>query len=128
MMLDSSAIVAVVCREDCYRELTRKIGQAASVAVCAAAVFKTALVLNTKLKRDGLSLVNEFLGEAGAIVTPFGDEHVSAAFAAHLRYGKGRHRAALNFGDCLSYAAAKLSGEKLLFVGDDFRKTDITPA
>ena len=128
MILDSSAIVAVLCREKGFEALVEKIGTASSVAVGAPTVFEPALVLTAKLRRDGLALVHEFLREAGAVITPFGEEHVSAAYVAHLRYGKGRHEAALNFGDCLSYAAAKLSGDKLLFVGNDFPKTDIGAA
>ncbi len=83
------------------------------------------MVLTIKLKRDGLALVNDFLAEAGVEVVPFTRDHASAAFGAYLRYGKGRHAAGLNFGDCFSYAAAKLAGEPLLFVGNDFGLTDV---
>jgi len=61
-------------------------------------------------------------------VLPFGPEHVDASLDAFLRFGKGRHPAALNFGDCLTYAAAAVAGAPLLFTGGDFRKTDIEPA
>jgi len=72
--------------------------------------------------------VDALLKELGVTVVPFGEREAEAAVAAFLRYGRGRHRAALNFGDCLSYAAAAVAGDDLLFVGDDFRKTDIPPA
>ena len=128
MILDSSAIVAILCREAGFQELLEKVGAAQALAVPAPTVLEAAVVLTIKLRRDGLSLVNEFLREAGAAVAPFTHDHASAAFGAYLRYGKGRHRAALNFGDCLSYAASKLSGQPLLFVGNDFTKTDVLAA
>lgn len=65
---------------------------------------------------------------AGVDVTPFADDHGVVAVDAFLRYGKGRHRANLNFGDCLSYAVATLAARPLLFVGEDFRHTDIEAA
>jgi ribonuclease VapC len=58
----------------------------------------------------------------------FGERSGPAAVAAFLRFGRGRHAAALNFGDCLAYAAAVVANDSLLFVGDDFRLTDIAPA
>lgn len=128
MILDSSAIIAILCREPGHPALIQALGAADSIAVAAPIVFEAAMVLTIKLRRDGLTLVNEFLRESGASVIPFTQDHTSAAFAAYLRYGKGQHRAALNFGDCLSYAAAKLSGQPLLFVGNDFAKTDVPSA
>ena len=59
---------------------------------------------------------------------PFGEAHWREALAAYRRFGRGRHRANLNFGDCLSYAVARLAGEPLLFVGDDFAATDLPRA
>jgi ribonuclease VapC len=128
MIVDSSAIVAVVLREPDHEALLRKMGQARTVAVPAPIVFEAAMVLTIKLGGDGLARVHEFLREVGASTMPFTDQHASAAFEAYYRYGKGRHPAALNFGDCLSYAAAKVSGHPLLFVGKDFPKTDIAAA
>ena len=59
---------------------------------------------------------------------PFGETEYRIAAEAFLKFGRGRHKAALNFGDCLAYASAVAAGDTLLFVGNDFRKTDITPA
>ena len=128
MILDSSAIVAILCREPGHLALIDKMVASGVVAVGAPTVFETAMVLTIKTKGDGLALLHDFLQESGAVVTPFNQEHASCAFAAYLRYGKGRHRAALNFGDCLSYAAAKVSGQPLLFAGDDFAGTDVLAA
>lgn len=128
MILDSSAIVAILCREAGYRELLEKLSAVDAIAVAAPTVFETAMVLTIKLRRDGLALANEFLRESGATVAAFTQDHTSAAFGAYMRYGNGRHGSALNFGDCVSYATAKISGQSLLFVGDDFAKTDIPAA
>lgn len=128
MILDSSAIVAVLCREAGYKGLLEQMNSAPIVAIGAPTLFETAMVLTIKLKRDGLALVNDFLRESSAVVIPFTEQHSSMAFRAYLRYGKGRHSAALNFGDCLTYAAAKVSGELLLYVGNDFDKTDVRSA
>jgi len=68
------------------------------------------------------------LRSIGAEIVPFGEEHYEAAVSAFLRYGKGRHPAGLNFGDCMSYALARVSGLPLLYIGDDFSKTDIQSA
>jgi ribonuclease VapC len=68
------------------------------------------------------------LRESRITIEPFTEEHAFLARQAFSDYGKGRHAAGLNFGDCFSYALAKATGEPLLFKGDDFRKTDIIPA
>ena len=72
--------------------------------------------------------VRALVQELGVTVVPFGERDWHAAVDAFRRYGRGRHKAALNFGDCLSYAAAATANDTLLFVGDDFSQTDITPA
>ena len=128
MIVDSSAIVAIILREPDHESLICKMAEARTVAVPAPIIFEAAMVLTIKLGGDGLALVHEFLREVGASTMAFTDQHSSAAFEAYYRYGKGRHPAALNFGDCLSYAAAKVSGLPLLFVGKDFTKSDIVAA
>ena len=128
MILDSSAIVAVLCREPGYETLLEKISTAPSIAMGAATLLEAAMVITGKLQQDGLSLVHEFLRDMDAQVSPFTAQHSSIGFAAYLRYGKGRHPAALNFGDCCSYATAKLGAQPLLFVGNDFVRTDVAAA
>ena len=86
---------------------------------------ETAIVLSSKLGRDARPRISEFLREAEAELIPFTPEHADAAVDAFLRYGKGKHPAGLNFGDCLSYAVAAVAGVPLLFTGNDFLKTDI---
>ena len=72
--------------------------------------------------------MRSLLSELDIEIVPFGEDHASTALSAWLRYGKGRHPAGLNFGDCISYACAKRAGTTLLYVGADFGKTDIEPA
>ena len=72
--------------------------------------------------------LTEFIGRLGARVVPFTQEHFEVSRDAFTRFGKGRHPARLNFGDCMAYAIASVAGAPLLYVGDDFSKTDIEAA
>jgi len=82
-------------------------------------------VLSVRLRRDARGLLARMLSEAQIGILPFTDAHFGVAVHAWLAYGKGRHPAALNFGDCMSYASARVAGEPLLCVGDDFSRTDL---
>lgn len=125
MILDSSAMVAILCREPGHLAPIEKVIAADTLGVGSPAVFETAMALTIKLRVDGLAMVNEFLRESGTQSISFTDQHASIAFGAYLRYGKGRHKAALNFGDCCSYSVAKVSVQPLLYAGNDFVKTDM---
>ncbi len=85
-------------------------------------------MLSGRLRVDARPLLARFVQEAEVSVVPFGEVHYAAAVDAWLRFGRGRHPAGLNFGDCLAYALAKVSDQPLLFVGDDFAQTDIDAA
>lgn len=98
------------------------------MAIGAPTLAETGIVLSVKWKRDAHGALRRFLQEADAEVIPFLDEHASEAIRAFHRFGKGRHAAALNFGDCMTYAVAKLARRPLLFVGNDFAKTDLDRA
>ena len=128
MILDTSAVVAVVFREPGFEVLVEKVAAAEYTAVGAPTAAETGIVLSARLGRDARGLVARLLAEWGAEVVPFGDDHWKEAIDAYRRFGRGRHRAALNFGDCLSYAVAKLADQPLLCVGDDFARTDIEVA
>ena len=82
-------------------------------------------MLSSRLGIGGRTLLARLVEEAGLIVIPFSEEHARLAIDAYWRFGKGRHPARLNFGDCLTYATAKLADEPLLCVGDDFSSTDL---
>jgi ribonuclease VapC len=99
--------------------------ESAAAGVGAPTLAEAGIVLTTRMGVEGKRLLALFVMESGLEVVPFGDAHWKAAADAHRRYGRGRHRAALNFGDCLSYAVAKLAGQPLLCTGSDFDKTDL---
>ncbi|HXD75008.1 MAG TPA: type II toxin-antitoxin system VapC family toxin [Vicinamibacterales bacterium] len=128
MTLDSSALIAILFAEPDYLRLVDRILEADAVRISAPTVVETMLVFAGRRKSSEAGEVGALLQELGVTVVPFGERETHAASAAFLRYGRGRHRAGLNFGDCLAYAAASVAGDTLLFVGDDFRKTDIDPA
>ena len=125
MILDTSAIVAIIMQEPDFEDLLRRLASDPAPAVGTATLAETAIVLSARLNRDSRSLLARFLSEAAITVVPLGESHYGAAVGAWLRFGKGRHQASLNFGDCLSYAVAELAREPLLFVGEDFARTDI---
>lgn len=125
MILDSSAIVAIVLREPGFEAIVRRLSAAESLAVGAPTLAEAAIVLSAKLGSDARVLLQGLLLEWEAETVSFGAEHWREAATAYARFGKGRHRARLNFGDCLAYAVAKLAGEPLLFTGGDFAKTDV---
>ena len=125
MILDTSAVVAVFLREPGWAALADRIADAQEVAIGAPTLSETAIVLTARLGRDSRALLADFLHRFGIAIIPFCEEHWREAAEAYRRFGRGRHRARLNFGDCLSYATARLSGQPLLSVGDDFPKTDL---
>ncbi len=128
MTLDSSAIVAVVCREPGFEELLRKMASARVVLIGAPTVAECQLVLSIKLGVDGGAIVDQLLAEIQAMIVPFGRDHISSFLEAFLRFGQGRHPARLNMGDCFTYATAKIAGTPVLFTGGDFALTDLRSA
>lgn len=125
MILDSSAIVAILREEDGWEEFVRRAAGAPALAIGSPTLLETAVVLFYRLRADPRPLLNSFLREMNVHIIPFTAEHYEVAVDAFQRFGKGRHPAALNFGDCLTYAVARLSGLPLLYAGDDFAKTDL---
>ena len=129
MTLDSSALVAVLFAEPGYLDIVDRILEADHVRVGAPTLVETSLVFaGRRGKAKAAGEVEGLVKELGIIVVPFGEAEWREAVAAFLKFGRGRHKAALNFGDCFAYASAAAAGDSLLFVGNDFRKTDITPA
>jgi ribonuclease VapC len=128
MVLDTSVIVAIVLKEPGYETLIDKIGLARAVAVGTPTLLECAMVLTSRMKQDARLVVNGLVRTMNAQVIPFTEEHYDTAVEAFLKFGRGRHAAALNFGDCMSYALAAVAGVPLLFTGNDFARTDITAA
>jgi ribonuclease VapC len=125
MILDSSALLAVVFQEPGFETLLERMEAANAVAVGAPTLAETGIVLTARLGWLGDGVLERLLDELGVQEIPFGEIHWREAVEAYRHFGKGRHPAALNFGDCMTYSVAKLSGEALLFVGDDFGLTDL---
>jgi len=128
VIVDTSALVAITFAEPGYQELVAKLATAPSAGIGTPTLAETGVVLAARLGHDSRDLVIRLLDEFSIEEIPFGDRHWREAVDAYLRFGKGRHKARLNFGDCLTYAVARLANEPLLFVGDDFPETDLEAA
>ena len=127
IVVDTSALAAIVLGEP-DGERFRDALEHATVAISAASVTEARIVLDSRAGGDALRDLTELLDVCEATITPYDEEHASATHAAWRRFGKGRHPAQLNLGDCMAYATAKLADAPLLFKGKDFTQTDITPA
>src|ERR1035437_9015833 len=112
MVLDSSAIVAIHLRESGHERLMARIDAAEVVVVGVPTLLESAMVLTARLGHDARPMLFAFLRRLEAEVVPFNQEHLDAAVTAFIRFGRGRHPAALNFGDCMSYAVASVGGDR----------------
>ncbi len=128
MVVDSSALVSILLEEPEHQRLFDKAANAELTIVGAPVALETVMVLSGRSDKDPRFLLASLLRTMAAEIVPFTEEHYDAAVSAFLRYGKGRHPAGLNFGDCMSYALARVSGLPLLYTGTDFSKTDIQSA
>jgi len=125
MVIDTSALVAILTREPAAERLAATIDQDSRRLISAATVVELSLVMLGRYGEAGDVQIDRLLAGIAATVVPVGDGQLMLARDAALRFGRGRHPAALNFGDCFSYALSVESGEALLFVGDDFTHTDV---
>jgi ribonuclease VapC len=128
VVLDTSAIIAVLADEPPAARLVAAIQADPNRRISAATVVESSFVLLARYGEAAEPQLDLFLREIGTEVVPVGEEHVHLARDAAVRFGRGRHPAGLNFGDCFSYALAVAAGEPLLFVGDDFARTDVAVA
>ncbi|MBA3775693.1 MAG: type II toxin-antitoxin system VapC family toxin, partial [Betaproteobacteria bacterium] len=96
--------------------------------ISAANFVEAAVVVEAQTKASGSRQFDAFFRGAGMVIEPVTEEQAHVARQAYTDFGKGRHRAGLNFGDCFAYALAKTTGESLLFKGEDFKRTDIASA
>jgi ribonuclease VapC len=125
VILDSSALVAILLAEPDHPHLVRKLEDADELGIGTPTLLETAMVLCGRTGQDQRDRLEAFLRRCGAVEIPFTPAHWREAHAAFWRYGKGRHPAGLNFGDCCSYAVARIAGRPLLCKGEDFPKTDL---
>ena len=128
MVVDPSALLAVLLGEPTARRLTTALEHSTLVRISAAGLLESGIVTLSRLGEDGEGRLDRLLHRIGAEVIPVTREQSEIARSAFRRFGKGRHPAGLNFGDCFSYALARALDEPLLFVGDDFSRTDVRVA
>lgn len=125
MVLDTSALLALLLDEPEAEDFRIAVEEDATRLVSAATLLETALVIEARKGEPGGRELDTLIQKAEAVIVPVEAEHVVEARRAYRRFGKGHRSAGLNFGDVFAYALARVSGEPLLFKGDDFTKTDI---
>jgi len=125
MIVDTSALLAIVFQEAGFEDILNRLDGATAAAAGSPTLAEAGIVLHARLGADADGLLERMLDELDIQEIPFGEIHWRETVDAFRRFGKGRHPAALNFGDCMTYAVARLAGEPLLFVGDDFTRTDL---
>ena len=125
MILDTSAIIAVLFREPTVAALLDRMREAAVRGVGTPTLVEAGAVLTARAGEPAIAWLHRFLQEFEVNVIPFEAAHWQEAVAAYNQFGRGRHPAALNLGDCFSYAAARLAGRPLLCVGEDVAATDL---
>ncbi len=128
MVLDTSALLAVLFDEPERREFVRTIAAARRRLISSATLIESSIVVESRRGEAAGRELDLFLHRAMVDTVAVDEEQVQLARAAWRRYGKGRHPAGLNFGDLFAYALARASGEELLFKGDDFAVTDVVAA
>jgi ribonuclease VapC len=128
MVIDTSALVAILADGPERERFVNALEQADARTISAATFVEISIVLETRHGAEGVRQLDLFLDRAGIEIVPVNAEHALEARRAYGRFGKGRHEAGLNLGDCFSYALAIISGEALLFRGDDFSRTDVERA
>jgi ribonuclease VapC len=128
MVVDASAVVAILVDEPERPSFVRALARATDPLMSAATLLESSIVMYWRGGDHGIEDLDDLLLSAGIRIAAVDVAQAHAARDAWLRYGKGRSPAGLNFGDCFSYALAKTTGRPLLFKGDDFALTDVTPA
>jgi len=128
MVIDTSALVAILRAESERRRFLEAMEAADSRRISVAIFVETSIVIDARYGAEGLRDLDRLIAGANIEIVPLDREQGQAARDAFSRFGKGRHRAALNYGDCFSYALAYTLGEPLLCKGNDFIHTDIVVA
>lgn len=128
MVVDTSALIAVLNGEPGWQRIEAAMLASRRLAISAATLVEASIVADSKRQPDGMAELDLLLDELRIEIIPVTRQHSELARSAYRQFGKGRHPAGLNFGDCFSYALARALGEPLLFVGNDFGKTDIEGA
>jgi ribonuclease VapC len=125
LIVDSSALLALVLREPGYERILEALAGAEWIGIGAPTLTETGIVLTSRLGAAARSVLAMLIEDLDLTIVPFDAPHAREARRAFSTYGRGRHVADLNFGDCLTYATAKVAAAPLLFVGEDFANTDL---
>lgn len=125
IVADTSALLAILFQEPDAQDFADAIQQADQVALSAASLLEASVVVLRARGESGLLDLDQLLLRSACDIVALGVEQSSLARQAYRDYGKGRHAAGLNLGDCFSYALAKDRGSPLLYKGGDFSKTDV---
>jgi ribonuclease VapC len=126
MVIDTSAILAILQDEPERRRFNEAIEAADARRMSVATWVEVSIVIEARFGAEGLAGLDLFADRSGIELVPVDGEQGGVARRAFSRFGKGRHPAGLNYGDCFSYALATVLGEPLLYKGNDFQKTDVT--
>lgn len=128
MILDSSAVIAMMMAEPEGLRIEAALAKESACRLSAVSYFESSMILISRVGPDAVRDLDLVLQLLGVLIVPFTEGQARMAREAFRRYGKGRHPAALNFGDCMAYALARETGEPLLFKGTDFSQTDVAVA
>jgi ribonuclease VapC len=128
MVIDSSALIAILQEEQEAVQFIDLVAASQTCLISAVSMLESSMVVGRHRGTAGLADLERFLTDGAIEVVAFDRLQAETALSAHARYGKRRHPANLNLGDCCAYALAMVTGEPLLFKGEDFRKMDITEA
>lgn len=128
MIVDTSAIIAILRDEADAPEISKALQQATKRRISAANYVEAAIITDSNRNPILSRRFDDLLREGEIVIEPVTAEQARIAREAYRDFGKGQHRAGLNYGDCFAYALARVSGEPLLFKGDDFRHTDVSGA
>jgi ribonuclease VapC len=125
MVVDTSVLVAVLQNEPERRKFNEAIEAAETRSMSTASFLETSIILESRFGADGVRDLDLFIAKAQISLVSVDEEQAHLARDGFRKYGKGRHPAGLNYGDCFSYALARSRDEALLFRGQDFLKTDV---
>lgn len=128
MVIDTSAVIAILEREDDAAGLIASLAGHRIRVMSAVSLLEASIVVESRAGAEGLARLDALVATAAIEIVQFDARQVAVAREAYATYGKGRHQARLNMGDCASYALARIRNEPLLFKGNDFIHTDIPPA
>lgn len=125
MIIDTSVLIAIINNEPETTQLIAALDADSSRFISAVSFVEASIVILNRKGEAGLRELDALIAEVSIVIVPVDAEQSQLARTAYIQFGKGRHPAKLNFGDCFSYALAKDYQQSLLFKGDDFNKTDI---